>query len=267
MLRNVFLKSLRDQGKGLLWWSLGVGGYVALMMLFYPTVRNSADLINSYMEVWPDAFKTAFMGQFQDLASPAGFLTTYMLSMIGPMLFLIYSIGLGSDAIAGEEDRGTLDLLLANPVSRGQVLLHKFAALTAATTVLTAVYGVTLAAGAAAVAMDVNYGGLLAAIVSTLLLSVCLGALALATAAASGSKGLGGGVAAAVGVAAYVVNAFAPMVEGLQPYQKLSLFYLYLGNDPLTNGLSLTHASALVVVTAVFVAGGVYLFNRRDLAV
>ncbi|MHB0878487.1 MAG: ABC transporter permease subunit, partial [Anaerolineae bacterium] len=191
MLRNVFLKSLRDQGKALLWWSIGIGGYVLFMMAFYPTIQASAELMKSYLDALPEAFLAAFMGEFTDLGSPAGFLSAYLFSMIAPLLFLIYSVGVGSDAIAGEEDRGTLDLLLANPVSRSKVLLQKFATIAAATTVLAVVYWVTMVAGAAMVSMDVSYLGLLAVTVSTILLALCLGALSLAVGAASGNKGLG----------------------------------------------------------------------------
>ena len=35
-----------------------------------------------------------------------------------PLLLLIAAIGAGAGAIAGEEERGTLDLLLSLPVSR-----------------------------------------------------------------------------------------------------------------------------------------------------
>ena len=39
-----------------------------------------------------------------------------------PLLLLVYAIGAGSRAIAGEEESGTLDLLLAHPLSRRRSL-------------------------------------------------------------------------------------------------------------------------------------------------
>ena len=50
-----------------------------------------------------------------------------------PLLLLIAAIGAGARATAGEEERGTLDLLLANPISRRRLVLEKLAALAAET--------------------------------------------------------------------------------------------------------------------------------------
>ena len=42
-----------------------------------------------------------------------------------PLLLLVAAIGAGARAIAGEEERGTLDLLLSTPVSRRRLALEK----------------------------------------------------------------------------------------------------------------------------------------------
>jgi ABC-2 type transport system permease protein len=267
MLRNVFLKSLRDQEKSLLWWAVGILSYVGLIMAFYPTVQSSAGQLQAYLDIMPEGFKAAFLGEVTDLTSPVGFVSGYVTALIAPILFLIYAIGVGSDAIAGEEDRGTLDLLLANPVGRVKVYLQKFATMTVATTVLAVTYWVVLAASAAVVGMDISQSALVAATVGVILFSVCLGALALAVGAATGSKGTGTGVAFGVVLVSYVLNSFGPMVGWLEPYRKVSLFYLYTGVDPLVHGLVPAHVAVFVALTAVFVAAGAYLFDRRDLAV
>lgn len=53
-------------------------------------------------------------------------------------------------------------------------------------------------------------------------------------------------------VAAYLLNAFAPSVEALKPYRGLSLFYYYIGSNPLVNGLDLRHVGVLVAVRCFF---------------
>ena len=44
MLRNVFLKTLRDARRALVWWILGLVGFVALIVAVYPTVRDNPEL-------------------------------------------------------------------------------------------------------------------------------------------------------------------------------------------------------------------------------
>ena len=43
-MRSVALKTLRDSRRGLLLWSVGLIGMVALMMAVYPTVRDDPAL-------------------------------------------------------------------------------------------------------------------------------------------------------------------------------------------------------------------------------
>ena len=71
----------------------------------------------------------------------------------------------------------------------------------------------------------------------------------------------------AVGIAAYFLNALAPLVEALEPAQKLSAFYYYIGADPLVNGLNLAHAAVLVGLIVAALAVALVTFERRDLRV
>jgi ABC-2 type transport system permease protein len=124
-----------------------------------------------------------------------------------------------------------------------------------------------LAAGAAAVKMDINTGHMAEATFAAALLAILFGALALALGCATGNRGLSTGVASALGVATYLLNALGPTVEGLEPYRKLSPFYYYIGADPLVNGLNGTHLAVLVGLTVVCLAAALVAFERRDLAV
>lgn len=267
MLRNVFLKTLRDLRRGLVWWIVGTGLYAAFMMAFWPTISAAAVDLEVIIDMWPEALRAAFIGQVTDLTSPAGFLMGYLFAMIVPLVFVAYAVGVGSSAIAGEEERGTLDLLLANPVSRGAVLLHKFAALVVGTTVLGLAHYLVLAVGALAVSMDISLVRLAEMHVSVVLLAVAFGALALALGAGRGSRGLATGASWALLLGGYLLNSMATVVDGLEPYRVLSPFYYYVGADPLEHGLDPAHVAVLLGAAAVLVVLAVLGFRRRDLSV
>ena len=123
-----------------------------------------------------------------------------------------------------------------------------------------------MAIGAAAIGMDISFGRMGEATLSAALLGLTFGALALALGCATGNRGLSMGVTTAVGVAAYFINALAPVVEALEPSRKLSAFYYYMGADPLSNGLDPAHAGVLIALTVAFLAVALVTFERRDLA-
>lgn len=260
MLRSVFAKTVRDQRRALLWWALGLLLLSLLTFLSYPAVRDAPEL-NRLLEDLPEAVR-AFVGE-SDLVSPPGYLNSQLFTFMVPLLFLIYAIGLGAGSVAGEEERGTLDLLLAQPISRTSVVLQKFGGIATVLGALALALWVELWLGARLVAIEIGAERLLAGTVSALLLA----ALALALGCLTGSRGLSVGLAAAVGVGAYLLNAFAPLAEWLEPYRKLSAFYYCIGGDPIRNGLSTRHALVLASGTVLLVGIGMVAFCRRDVAV
>ena len=267
MLRNVLLKSLRDARRALMWWSIGLILLALMMMAFYPSIRESAEELEGYVEALSPEVMALFAGEFTDMTSPEGFLNSQLYFLMLPMLFLIFAISYGSGATAGEEDKGTLDLLLANPVTRAQVVLEKFAAMVLAALVLAVAFWAALAIGADMVDMEIGLGRLAEATFSAMLLGLMFGTLALALGCASGNRGLSIGISSAAGIASYFLNALAPIVEAIEPLKELSPFHYFIDADPLSNGLNLGHAGVLLAVTAIFLAAALVTFERRDLTV
>ena len=266
MLRNVFLKTLRDRRRSLIWWTVGLVAFVASTVAFWPTVEDSAAELNRLVEDLPAALRV-FSGGELDLASPEGYLGARLFSFLGPVLFLVFSIGFGARTIAGEERDGTLELILATPLARWRIVAEKFAALVAGVVGLGVVMWASLALGAAPVGMEIGPGRLAAATAMLVLLALVFGAMALLVGAIAGSRGLALGVTTSVAFASYLVDVYAPVSEPLEQIQGLSPFYYYDAADPLRNGLDPAHLAFLVVVTALLAAFALVAFERRDVTV
>ncbi len=266
MLRDVFLKSLRDLRRSFAWWTVGLAGYVALIASVYPTVRDNPDL-EKLVESYPEALKAfvAFGGQF-DFTSAAGYLGSELFSFMMPALFLVAAVGHGAGTLAGEEERGTIDLLLSSPLSRTRVALEKLAAMCVELAALGAVLWLALWVGARAFSMEVSVAHLASATALLVVLALAYGAIAFMVAAATGRKTLAIGLTVALAVGAYLVNSLASLVEVLEPFQKATPFYHYAVADPLRQGLDPWHTLFLLAVGAGAAAAGVLLFDRRDLA-
>ena len=265
MLRSVFFKTIRDQRRSLMWWGLGMVLLTVVTGLFYPSMSS----VSEFNELLADenSFIRAFVGDVPDLTSPEGYLNSQLFFLMLPLLILGFAMAQGSGAIAGEEEKGTLDMLLSNPLERWRVVVDKSGAMLVTVLALAAVTWLGLAVGAAAVAMDISYVKMAEATLAAALLGMAFGALALALGSATGQRAISIGIAAGVGVASYFINALAPVVEVLEPFRWVSPFHYYSTADPLTNGLHLGHAGVLVALTAVLLAVAVVTFERRDLGV
>ncbi len=264
MLSTVFSKTVRDQRKALGWWALGLAGTVLMYSAFWPTIRDNASQFNQYIDKMPEAFRNLLAGA--NYGTPAGYLQSELFSFLAPILFLVYAIGAGSRAIAGEEETGSLDLLLSVPVPRRRVLLDKFWAMVAATFGLTVVMWLTVVAVGPAFDLRPSFANFSAACFSAFLLGAAFGSVALAVGCATGSKGLAVGVPSGIALVTFIVNMLGPSASWLGPWRLLSPFYYYAGHEPVLHGLEPLHAIVLLAISTVALAVALVTFERRDLA-
>ena len=264
MRAEVLRVSLKARRRGYIGWIVGIVLLTAFTFAFYPSLRDNPEFSKA-IEDLPESLRS-FVGE-KDIASPEGYLESQLFLYVIPILLFVFAIGQSADAIAGAERRKTLDLLLAQPVSRTRVLLEKFGAVALGLLGLGAVLAIAVLAGAPAVNMDLSMEGLIGVVLGCVFLAASIGAIALAVGAGTGSKGLAVAVASAVAFTAYLVHSLAPQVEALETVQRFSPWYFYTGGDPITNGIQWLDLGVLGVGTALLVGLASFLFNRRDIDV
>ena len=263
-LAAVWSKTLRDQRRSLLWWAIGIGLVVLMYAAFYPSITKNAAQFNDYVKNLPEAVRDMIGGS--DIASPEGYLMSEIFSFMGPILLFVYAIGAGARAIAGEEERGTLDLLLSTPIRRRRIVVDKFVAMAIGTFVLAAVAWIVTAVLGPAFDLTPSFTGLTATFVNLFLLALGFGTIALAIGAATGSKGLAIGAASGAALVMFLLKTFAAAVSWLDPYRFLSPFYYYTGHDPLRTGFHLVDPIVLLAISVVALAVALVTFEDRDLA-
>jgi ABC-2 type transport system permease protein len=264
MLRNVFTKTLWDARRSLLGWALAISAVAAMYAAFWPTVNTPE--MQQALRNYPEGVLQAF--NYDDLTSAAGYLGSSVYGLLVPLLVAVFAIAYGTQAVAGDEEAGTLDLLLAHPVGRTRLALQRFAALAAALVLVGALLWLAMLAIAGPAELEgVTAAELAATTTQLVLFGACLGALAFAIGAATGRKTLALGASAGVAVLAYLANGVFPQVQGLEWTRDLSPWHWYLGGEPLKNGLQTSDALLLLAVTAMLVAAGTWVFNHRDVAV
>ena len=265
---SLYTKMLWDRRKSIWWWLLAIGGTAALTIAFWPTIETGGDAMQGVMEAIPQELLAMFgITNAAALLTPEGFLSARLYSSIGTALMLIFAIGAGTRAVAGEEATGTLDVLLGMPVRRDRVVTERTGGLV--TLLATLMVGLTLIviAGGAAVNMGLSALHVLTANVGLGLLALFFGTLALGVGGWSGNSGLATGAAAAVAVATFLLNGLGAAIDGLEPFRILSPFYWYLQDSPpLARGFTASYW-LLAAGALLFVAIAVVQFRRRDVAV
>ncbi len=257
MLASLFGKAVLDRWRGL---TIGVVSLSAL--LYFGMLAYQGIDISVYTDLGPAFQALIGIGADADAASLA---YNAIYGSYGAIVMAGLAIAMGSGYIAGEERKGTMGVLLANPRSRTQVLVSKAAAMLA----LLLLGGLVLwgAGVVTPILLDVSVNGMdvTAFVVHLMAITVFFGLLALAVGAWTGRTGIAAGVGAGLLALSFFAVGLLEMIDGWQWLAKFFPWYYFTGSDPLLNGISWGHLAVLLGGAALLFGVALVGFNRRDL--
>jgi ABC-2 type transport system permease protein len=234
MFRNVFVKTLYDHRRGLFGWSVAIALLVLLECALWPSVRDMPRLQDLY-DSFPEELRKFF--DLDAMTTGVGFLNAELFTLMLPGLFLVYGIGRGAKAVAGEEEQGTLEPLLVTPVSGARIVLDKAFALAACITTLGLALFASTLVGSLLFDMGISPAQAASGALAMTLLGLEYGELALAVGALSGRRVVAVAVSSVAATAAYVLYAAGLLLTAFEPWQPLSPFHQALTGGPLGAGL------------------------------
>jgi ABC-2 type transport system permease protein len=257
MFANVFTKTVRDRTTGMLIGAFSVG----VMLIFGMAVYRDVDI--SFYQEMPGAI-VELMG-IPEEGGVGGLSLGAMYDLIGAFVLAGLAISMGASAVAGEEQDGTLGLLLGNPLSRRGVVVQKALSMVAVVGL-----GSLILWGFAIVSplwLDIEMAGLdvPAMVLALFLNSLVYGTLALAIGSWTGNRGAASGAAVALMVVGYLASALFPMTENLDWVGRVFPWHYYSSSHPLTNGLDWGHIAVLAALSVVFFVVAYVGVARRDL--
>lgn len=267
MLDSVFLKTIWERRSGYLWWAIGMLSITGITVAFWPSLQQDSDALIQLMENLGEGFLSLFgADDAAALLTGPGFVNSRIFASVGAFIAIFFAVSMGTAAIAGEEDRQTMDLLLANPISRDTVVLQSFAAQVALTTGLGALVWIALVIANPIFDVGLSTVGVTAASIGLVFLALTFGSIALMIGALTGKRSLTTGITTGVVIATFFINGLAPLVDSIAWTQRLTPFYWLLDPNPLVAGFR-PELLVLVIATAAFVGIAVWGFRRRDVTV
>jgi ABC-2 type transport system permease protein len=258
-------RDLVDRRRSLLAWSLSYIALVALTVAAYRSVAEAPGL-QAAIEDYPDAVLALMGGADLNITTVPGYLDSQFYAFMLPILFLVFALGVGAQAVAGEQGQGRLDLVLSYPVSRRRLLAERTVVLLAGLVLFAAVISVSVLVSGRVWDMPISTMGAIAPNVMLVLLGAFFGVLALAVGAFTLSRAVAIGASAALAGASYLVSALAVVATWMEPLRPLSPFYWYSRGDPITDGLDAVPVLVLLGATVVVYVIADVIFQRRDLA-
>ncbi len=203
-----------------------------------------------------------------DVFTLSGSIALGSIHPIALVLNSIFAIGFSVAAIAGERQRGTLEVLLARPLSRrtAYVTLLVAGLIFIAFAVAATIVGIVIGSGLAGVVGELAPDRLPLLWLNGVLLFGAIAAIGLAASVSFDRLSPALGITVAFVVVTYflqVLGTFWPDAKFLQPY---SLFHYYDPKAILSGAAGAGDSILLAVVTAIAIGWALVEFPRRDLA-
>ena len=207
----------------------------------------------------------AFFGDMNDLFSPSGFLNMVFFSYI-PLIAGIFIIASSAAMLAGDEEKGTLDLVLAHPVSRAQLFWSRLAALTLATVAILALAWLGFVLPLPTTTLDASPVQIANALLTLFAAMMFFGMLALLLSMVFPSQRLAASTSGLVLVVSYFLTSMGRLNAELGDIERLFPLHYYQGGYAVTE-VNWGWLAGLLGISVLFALLAWWRFERRDVRV
>ena len=264
---TVFGYTLRRLRGQILGWGIALGLMAMLVVSIYGVFADQRAQLDQILEAYPPELM-AFFGldtATTSMFSPEGFISVEFFSY-APVIIGIFAVLMGSGLLASDEEKGTLDLILAHPVSRTSLFMGRLLAFVTATVGILAIVWLGFIVGMSRSVMSIGWGAMLLPLLSLLAVLLVFSTLALLLSMLLPSRRTAASVAGFVMVASYFVSSLATIDERLETVAKLSPLSYYQSGEAI-HGLNWQWLGGLLLVAVIFTLLAWWRFWRRDIRV
>ena len=267
MFGVIFLETLRQSRRQVLYWSLGMG-LLGLIIGGLIPLFNSQQLVDLIQSLPPIILAMAGIDeQMKILTTTEGILAVAFFTRYS-LIFAAYPIIMGMRVTMNEEDDGIMDVLLSLPVRRWQIIVERFLAyLVTILVIIVFVYiglilGTTVLAGA-----SLHLGRIAEALIASIPLLTVLLAFTMFVGTLLRNRRYALGAAAAFAIYSYSLATVSNMIQNntiAQLVGSISVYHYFDVNSIVQQGIRWANMAGLSVLTLILLAASLWFFQRRD---
>jgi ABC-2 type transport system permease protein len=259
--KSVYLKTLRDFRIAILGWGTGMGLLVFAVLASVPSLMETPQARASLVSL---SGSFAWLAEPIAVDTPGGYATwkygfTILLIAVWPLMAC-------SRMLRGEEERGSLDVLLSLPRGRVRVALEKLAAVWTALLGMGLIIALLTFAGGKSVSADFGLFDALLFGLNVSLICGVFGSLALLFSQFTQERGTASGLTGGLLLVFIVLDMVHRVIPNTEWLSRLSPVYYYNLSKPLVPGYGTNPGAMLLLLALCILLSGaaLWLFARRD---
>ncbi|MHB8571639.1 MAG: ABC transporter permease subunit [Candidatus Dormibacteria bacterium] len=260
--RSVYLKSLRDYRVGILGWGVGMGATVAFTMVSVATLITTPEARAQLVSLAASFTWNASLVAVDTLGGYATFKVGMFMLVIA-----IWPILAASRLMRGDEESGSMDVILSLPQNRVRVAAERVLALWTALVAMALVIAAIVALAGQILGASFGPVDALAFGLNLALFCGVMGGLTLLASQFTQERATAAGIAAGLLVLFIVLDMVHRVIDGTTWISQLSPVYYYNLSKPLVPSFGTDPAGILVLgaLALVLTGAAVWVFAQRDI--
>ncbi|MFC1944718.1 ABC transporter permease subunit [Chloroflexota bacterium] len=267
---TLFLYSLKSSRGGIIVWCLFLFLYALLMVYLFQQLQDIADTLAEYVDKMGTMVEI-FAGEVGSILNPDGSLSlgkwmSLEFLALWPLLMSVYAVFHAGGIAAREVERGTMDMLLSQPLQRRHIVISKFLVFPLAIIAVAVASIIGVLIGMAIIGNYSDIGGACLAFFPALLIALAVASYSLLFSCIFLDPRKVMLVAGSLTGLFYILNILARSVGPLKWLGNLSLFHYYepasIASELSLNWLGIGIYMSIIIIS--FTAS-IYVFQRRDM--
>lgn len=124
----IFWQTIKDRKKSLFIYCLVSILFLWMYVGLYPAIGKTFSEFGRFMESFPKGFLEALGIDIKSFFTFEGFIGSEQFTFVWPIMAILLLVSFSSWSFAGEIDKGTIETLLSQPLSRFKIFLAKYLA-------------------------------------------------------------------------------------------------------------------------------------------
>lgn len=259
---NLLRHELISRRGAILGWGVGLALFGIMYIAIYPQMAEHLVMLNTI---------PLYQSMGLNMGSLEGFLASAVVQFI-PVILVIYVVISSSSTLAGEEEKGTLELMVTMPLARWQIMTMKALALSMATFLILCIAALGSVAVFAyiktMIETDLSSSQLFIAILSSWPLLLAFSMMGLFFGAYLPTQRAASMVLTIVILVSYFGKILALSLPSLEALKPVFLFsHFDTSPEIFTRGIQANDVLILFGIAIVFYALAIISFDRRDIGV
>lgn len=263
----LFKRTIKDRKTVILIYIIASLAFLLMHISIFPSFKDQQVQFDQILKTMPEGFTKAFNLQDFNLSVFENYISTEEFSLIWPLLLAIMAISFAGGMIASEIEKGTIEVLLSQPISRTKLFLSRYLAGLSLiiSFILVTISATVIMAKLFSISLQISHYPTLAFI--GFIFGWAIFSITIFLSAIFSDKGKVYFISAGLLILMYALNIASGLKENLDKIKYLSFFHYYNPADALIrNKIDDIGVWVFLAIIIIFTVAGLIAFDRRDIA-